>query len=101
MTQQFDCGCSCGEVEFTISSKPLFRGYCHCTICQRFNDAPYADITVFTADNLDACTCVCARLTPTQRKPNKEFSSKVSTKELASVPVLCKASSRDPYKWQL
>ena len=28
---------------------------------------------------------------------NKEFSSKVSTKELASILVLCKASSRDPY----
>lgn len=53
MTQLIECGCSCGEVEFTVTSKPLFRGYCHCTICQQFNDAPYADITVFTADNLD------------------------------------------------
>ena len=29
--------------------RPMLRGFCHCTICQAFNQAPYADITLFRA----------------------------------------------------
>lgn len=39
--------CECGEAGYRISGQPLMRGYCHCTICQKFNDAPFADITIF------------------------------------------------------
>ena len=43
--------------------------------------------------------CVYVRgLRRRRESRNKEFSSNVSTKELASISVLCKASSRDPYK---
>ena len=35
-----------------ISAAPLFRACCHCTTCQRFNDAPYADVTIFRATDV-------------------------------------------------
>jgi hypothetical protein len=41
--------CACGKVRFDISGTPLFRLRCHCTVCQRFNRAPFADVVVFRA----------------------------------------------------
>lgn len=38
--------CTCGQVQFKMKAKPLFRAHCHCTNCQSFNDANYADIIV-------------------------------------------------------
>jgi len=43
----FNSQCVCGRTGFTVQGKPLLRAFCHCTICQRFNQAPYADITLF------------------------------------------------------
>jgi len=31
----FDGGCSCGEVRYRLTRKPMFVHCCHCTICQR------------------------------------------------------------------
>lgn len=45
--------CSCGKTQFTIRGKAIMRGYCHCTICQEFNNGPYADITVFLGKDVD------------------------------------------------
>lgn len=42
-------GCACGTVGLTTTAAPLLRGICHCTICQSFNQAPFADITVYRA----------------------------------------------------
>lgn len=39
--------CACGSVSYEIVGKPLIRAFCHCTICQKLNSAPYADIVVF------------------------------------------------------
>ena len=39
--------CRCGIARFSILGRPLFRAYCHCLICQEFNESDYADITVF------------------------------------------------------
>jgi len=39
--------CACGEVCLEITGKPLFRMRCHCTICQRFNEAPFGDVVIF------------------------------------------------------
>ena len=47
-----ECTCSCGATSFQTIGEPLFRFYCHCTICQRFNDAPFADIVVFRAEDV-------------------------------------------------
>jgi hypothetical protein len=47
-----ECTCSCGTTRFQTRGEPLFRFFCHCTICQRFNDAPFADILVFRAEDV-------------------------------------------------
>ena len=39
--------CRCGIARFSILGRPLFRAYCHCLICQKYNESDYADITVF------------------------------------------------------
>ncbi|MDX1498066.1 MAG: GFA family protein [Salinisphaeraceae bacterium] len=45
--------CECGKSRFTIHGKPLIRGYCHCTICQQFNQAPFSDISVYRQSDVD------------------------------------------------
>lgn len=47
MDAAFNGSCSCGKSRFNVTGKPLMRAFCHCTICQRFNQAPFADITLF------------------------------------------------------
>lgn len=44
--------CQCAETKITVSGKPVARAICHCTICQEFNQAPFADITAFYADDV-------------------------------------------------
>ena len=44
--------CDCGATDFETNGEPLFRILCHCTICQRFNSAPFGDVLVFEADNV-------------------------------------------------
>ena len=39
--------CRCGKARFSIVGRPLLRAYCHCLICQEFNESDYADVTVF------------------------------------------------------
>jgi hypothetical protein len=52
MTSPENCQCSCGETRFSIVGRPLLRAYCHCNICQNFNGAPFADITLFHAKDV-------------------------------------------------
>lgn len=47
-----DCVCSCGATRLQTLGPPLFRICCHCTICQRFNDAPFADALVHRAEDV-------------------------------------------------
>ena len=47
------CACSCGNVAFEVAGSPLFRILCHCTICQRFNAAPFADVVVYQASRVN------------------------------------------------
>lgn len=47
------CHCECGKTEFTITGKPLMRMFCHCTICQEFNDANFADVTIFLSKDIE------------------------------------------------
>ena len=44
--------CPCGTGRFSITGKPVLRFYCHCTICQAFNQADRADVTVFHAKDV-------------------------------------------------
>ena len=48
-----DCACSCGAASIKASGTPLFRVLCHCTICQRFNDAAFADVIVYRAKDVE------------------------------------------------
>ncbi|MEM9301375.1 MAG: GFA family protein, partial [Pseudomonadota bacterium] len=52
-TMDGNASCGCGAVNLEVRGQPLFRCLCHCTICQRFNAAPFGDVTVFTADDVD------------------------------------------------
>lgn len=52
-SQPKNAQCSCGHVNFTVKGKPLVRGYCHCTICQEFNQAHYADVCIFRARDIE------------------------------------------------
>lgn len=53
MDSNANCTCSCGATRFLVREAPLFRCFCHCTICQRFNEAPYGDITCFRWRGVD------------------------------------------------
>jgi hypothetical protein len=39
--------CACGRSTITLRGEPLLRVACHCTLCQRFNNAPFGDIVLF------------------------------------------------------
>ena len=52
-THQKNSGrCSCGSIEFETTASPICRAYCHCTICQNFNNSEYADVTAFLAKSV-------------------------------------------------
>ena len=46
--------CPCGSVTFETTASPIFRAYCHCSICREYNGADYADVTVFRAEDIRA-----------------------------------------------
>ncbi len=50
----FRCKCSCGQTAFEIVGEPIFRMLCHCSICQKFNAAAYADILVYKTTQVTA-----------------------------------------------
>lgn len=47
------CVCECGSVSYAVTGKPLFRMFCHCSICQKFNDADFGDIFVYRAADVE------------------------------------------------
>lgn len=47
-----ECQCECGSTQFSIHAKPLIRIFCHCTNCQEFNDAAFADISIFKSKDI-------------------------------------------------
>lgn len=49
MSNRPNCQCACSQTRFRVNGNPLIRGYCHCSICQAFNQADYGDITIFRA----------------------------------------------------
>jgi len=46
--------CSCGSVDFEITEPAIFRFFCHCSLCQEYNNAPFADVSVFHARGVTA-----------------------------------------------
>jgi hypothetical protein len=47
------CSCPCGETRFTLHREPVMRIICHCTVCQQFNEAPFADVTILLAKGVN------------------------------------------------
>jgi hypothetical protein len=47
-----DCACLCGASRFTVSGNPIGRFFCHCRICQKVYDKPFADATYFWAESI-------------------------------------------------
>jgi len=46
--------CSCGLTSFGVSGPPLMRIYCHCSLCQKFTNADFADVSVFYTKQVGA-----------------------------------------------
>lgn len=40
------CSCPCGASSFEITAPPVLRFFCHCKICQKLYQQPFADATV-------------------------------------------------------
>jgi hypothetical protein len=86
--------CGCGEAALEISGRPLFRCYCHCTICQRFNDADFADVTVFRAADVKLVAPSQIAFETLRPPPNVQRgrcrSCGMPAVEQAAVPLLAK-----------
>jgi len=44
--------CACGAARFAIRGAPILRGFCHCTICQAFNQSACADFMMFRGSDI-------------------------------------------------
>jgi hypothetical protein len=42
MEEKFEGGCTCREVRYRVTSRPMFVHCCHCTWCQRETGASFA-----------------------------------------------------------
>lgn len=49
MSESIVASCACGRCRIEIARPPSRRLYCHCTICQKVYDAPFADVTILPA----------------------------------------------------
>jgi hypothetical protein len=47
-----ECACLCGAARFTVAGGPIGRFLCHCTICQRLYQKPFADVSYFWAESV-------------------------------------------------
>jgi hypothetical protein len=55
MTTDTDChdgGCTCGQVRYRVTSKPMFVHCCHCRWCQRETGASFALNAMIEADRV-------------------------------------------------
>lgn len=48
--------CRCGACSLEVAGAVRLRFICHCTICQRFNASPQADMAVFRRDEVALAT---------------------------------------------
>jgi hypothetical protein len=51
-TESFDGGCTCREVRYRMTSRPLFVHCCHCRWCQRETGASFALNAMIEADRV-------------------------------------------------
>lgn len=65
-----NCVCPCGATKFEIRAAPRLRMLCHCTLCQRFNKAPFADILVYRARDVEMPPSGTVEFTTLKPPPN-------------------------------
>lgn len=65
-----EASCACGHARLTIRSEPGFRMLCHCTLCQRFNQAPHADVLIFRARDVEIIDADAIEFTTYKPPPN-------------------------------
>ncbi|MEO5882011.1 MAG: GFA family protein [Caldimonas sp.] len=51
-TSSFDGGCTCRQVRYRLSSRPLFVNCCHCRWCQRESGTAFALNALIEADRV-------------------------------------------------
>jgi hypothetical protein len=51
-TEHFDGGCTCGQVRYRMSSRPMFVHCCHCRWCQRQTGTAFALNALIEADRV-------------------------------------------------
>ena len=52
-TETFEGGCTCRNVRYRLTSKPLFVHCCHCRWCQRDSGTAFAMNAMIEADRVD------------------------------------------------
>ena len=81
-----ECTCSCGATRLQAAGKPLFRILCHCTICQRFNNAPFADVLVYRGEDIALPPAEAVKFATYKAPPNVQR-GKCATCEQPAVEV--------------
>lgn len=52
MEPTFEGGCTCGQIRYRLTSRPMFVNCCHCRWCQRETGSSYVINAVFEADRV-------------------------------------------------
>ena len=52
-TETFDGGCTCRQVRYRMTSRPMYVHCCHCTWCQRETGASFALNAMIEADRVE------------------------------------------------
>ena len=50
---RFEGGCSCGEVRFALTSRPMFVHCCHCIQCRRLTGSAFALNALIEAERVE------------------------------------------------
>jgi len=53
MEEQFEGGCTCREVRYRVTLRPMFVHCCHCTWCQRESGASFALNALWEAERVE------------------------------------------------
>jgi hypothetical protein len=52
MSANYECGCFCGAVKFTVSGEPAAMGYCHCESCRHWSAGPVNAFSLWPEANV-------------------------------------------------
>ena len=50
--QGYKAGCTCGQIQISMSGEPRVRGYCHCGDCREFLNVPYHSVNAWDNDKV-------------------------------------------------